>query len=163
MGITNTRDSKQRYDAPGPTGLHRSRSRQVPHNIMLPEIGSRGPWSPPNQAGRGKPNRHCLPLSRGRWLSTYIGSYVLPDISFSVCQVAHFTESHNSSHIKAVHHIISYIRRTSGHVICHTESPGNPRLDSLIPTMWAGMTPGNRQLGASSFITGAHSMVKLPQ
>lgn len=49
-----------------------------------------------------------------------------PDISFAVGQVARFVESHNSTHVKAVRQIISYIKGTPSHGICFNGANCDP-------------------------------------
>jgi hypothetical protein len=60
----------------------------------------------------------------------YIGIFSLPDISFAVGQVAHFVTNHNSSHVRAVQKIISYLRGTLIHGIAFTGTI-NSRLVAL--------------------------------
>lgn len=50
----------------------------------------------------------------------YLALVSRPDISFAVGQVARFVSSHNSSHVKAVRQIISYLRGTLSHGISFT-------------------------------------------
>ena len=57
----------------------------------------------------------------------YLALVSRPDISFAVGLVARFVDNHNSSHVKAVRRIISYIHGTAGHGICFTGcDPNSP-------------------------------------
>lgn len=122
VGITITRDRKQRT-------IHLGQPDYIEHLVNKFQMTSSFPKSVPVDPGihlikpvGGSPTDTAFPYREAVGCLLYLALVSRPDISFSVGQVARFIESHNSSHIKAVRHIISYIRGTPGHGICYTGS-----------------------------------------
>jgi hypothetical protein len=135
VGIAIIRDRKRRM-------IHLAQPYYITHVIEKFQMISCFPRAvlakPPNIVSRREHNRHLFPISRG-CLSCliYLALVSLPDISFSVGQVARFIECHNASHIKVVRRIISYLCGTQNHGICFMESRKSLRKKSAIgtPTM----------------------------
>jgi hypothetical protein len=121
-GVTITRDRKQRT-------IHIGQPDYIEHLVKKFQMTSCFPKSVPADPGTHliKPTGESqtdttFPYREAVGCLLYLALVSRLDISFSVGQVARFIESHNSSHIKAVRHIISYIRGTHGHGICYTGS-----------------------------------------
>ena len=122
VGITITRDRKRRM-------IHLAQPDYIAHVIEKFQMTSCYPKPVP-----ADPGTHLTKLAEGSTTDTsfpyreavgcllYLALVSRPDISFSVGQVARFIESHNTSHIKAVRRIISYLCGTQSHGICFTES-----------------------------------------
>ena len=123
VGITITRDRKQRT-------IHLCQQDYIEHLVNKFQMTLCFPKSVPADPGihlikpaEGSPTDTAFPYREAVGCLLYLALVSRPDISFSVGQVARFVESHNSSHIKAVRHIISYIHGTPSHGIRYTGSP----------------------------------------
>jgi hypothetical protein len=77
------------------------------------------PADPDTRLGKKEPvEAVSFPYREAVGSLLYLALVTRPDMAFAVGQVSHFVESPNSSHVNAVHHIISYLKRTSSHGIC---------------------------------------------
>jgi hypothetical protein len=120
VGITITRNRDQRT-------IHLGQPDYIEHLVNKFQMTSCFPKSVPADPGthlikpaEGSPTDAAFPYREAVGCLLYLALVSRPDISFSVGQVARFIENHNSSHIKAVRHIISYLRGTPNHGIFYT-------------------------------------------
>ena len=99
----------------------------------------------------GNPAETIFPFREAVGSLLYLALVTRPDISFAVGQVARFVESHNSSHVKAVRQIISYIKGTSSHGICFRGSICDPMI-GYSDADWGGCHDSRRSTTGTIFM-----------
>lgn len=122
VGITITRDKKQQTIHLGQPDYIELLVKKFQMTSCFPKSVPADPETHLIKPAGESPTDTAFPYREAVGCLLYLVLVSRPEISFSVGQVARFIERHNSSHIKVVRHIISYIRGTPGHGICYTGS-----------------------------------------